>query len=114
MFRQTHKLDEQRFYAYCVHLRDMYNFEPTAVDSILKEMRVLAANSQYSLGTGSTKLLVGKTGDEKAGARASCAVTIVNGERSNSKKPGTLANGQENSDTDMVAEGLTNRRVTPR
>lgn len=45
-YRQMQRLDERRFKSYCTHLRDMYNFDPTEVDNILQEMKVLAANSQ--------------------------------------------------------------------
>lgn len=47
---ETCKLDGKRFHTYCAHLRDMYNFDPLAVDRVLKEMRSLAANGQSSVG----------------------------------------------------------------
>lgn len=45
-YRHVHKLDERRFNMYSTHLRDMYNFDPVAVESFLKEMRLLAARGQ--------------------------------------------------------------------
>ncbi|CAM9156065.1 unnamed protein product, partial [Hapterophycus canaliculatus] len=42
----VHKLDERRFSMYSAHLRDMYNFDPVAVECFLKEMRLLAARGQ--------------------------------------------------------------------
>ncbi|CAM9869137.1 unnamed protein product, partial [Scytosiphon promiscuus] len=44
--RHVHKLDERRFSMYSAHLRDMYNFDPIAVECFLKEMRLLAARGQ--------------------------------------------------------------------
>ena len=37
-------LDGNRFSTYSQHLRDMYNFGPSAVEQFLKEMRALATN----------------------------------------------------------------------
>lgn len=42
--RLVNTLDGERFSTYSQHLRDMYNFDPSAVEQFLKEMRVLAAN----------------------------------------------------------------------
>lgn len=50
VYSETCKLDGKRFHTYCAHLRDMYNFDPLAVDRVLKEMRSLAANGQSSVG----------------------------------------------------------------
>ena len=44
--RLVNTLDGERFSTYSQHLRDMYNFDPSAVEKFLKEMRVLATNGQ--------------------------------------------------------------------
>ena len=46
--RQVGKLDEKRFHMYLAHLRDMYSFDPKAVDTLLKDMRILAANAEQN------------------------------------------------------------------
>ena len=55
--RQVHKLDERRFAMYSAHLRDMYNFDPAAVEQFLKEMRLLSASGQTSAQAMKTKLV---------------------------------------------------------
>eukprot|EP00752_Nemacystus_decipiens_P015606 g13929.t1 len=55
--RQVHKLDERRFSMYSAHLRDMYNFDPAAVEKFLKEMRQLSAHGQTSAQAMKSKLM---------------------------------------------------------
>eukprot|EP00903_Cladosiphon_okamuranus_P010271 g9725.t1 len=55
--RHVHKLDERRFSMYSAHLRDMYNFDPSAVERFLKEMRLLSAQGQTAAQAMKSKLI---------------------------------------------------------
>lgn len=55
--RHVHKLDERRFSMYSAHLRDMYNFDPAAVEQFLKEMRLLSAEGQTAAQAMKSKLI---------------------------------------------------------
>lgn len=112
--RQTHRLDEQRFHGYCSHLRDIYNFEPKTVDSILKDMRVLAANSQYLIGAGADKSLVNITGDEAARKRNSCLGTTSVRKKDHSRNRRSIAHGRERCNAGRVAGHVFHGRLTPR
>lgn len=114
--RQTHHLDEQRFHAYCSHLRDIYNFEPKTVDSFLKDMRVLAANSQYLIGAGTNKSPVNIAEDEptrKPDGHLGITSASV-GKTDHSRNRRNIAHGRESRDAGRIAEVLTHGRRTPR
>lgn len=91
----------------------MYNFEPRAVDTILREMRVLTANSQYSLGVGFGKFPGKNLCGQAPRQRDSCSATKTTVQNI-STKSGTPAYRPECSDTEAVAEGAIDRRHTPR
>ena len=69
---------------YSGHLRDMYNFDPSAVETFLKEMRVLAAQGQSVAQAMRSKVLsLPDIDKEKGGAATS--------------KPNGSAGGAENA-----------------
>ena len=84
---------------YSAHLRDMYNFDPAAVEQFLKEMRLLSAQGQTAAQAMKSKLIP-LPGIVAANAHASGDEDEGNDGAENDK-----AGGRGTNDADRKGEG---------
>lgn len=90
---------------YSAHLRDMYNFDPLAMERFLKEMRVLAAQGQTAAQAMKSKSVA--QGQRIAGTGAHA---VANG-KGEDDGAASIKSEIENQENDSQDEGRANNGI---